>query len=132
MKHKKLFIFLAAMAMGMLLSACGGDDTTQPQTTVSPSPSAQVSQLPETTPGSIREENKNAGDVTEPDNSVMPGDNHDSTREEDSRHEDGSSAGEDLKRAGEDIGSAVENVGDSVVDAIDGDHTTEKEETGAQ
>ena len=133
MNHKKLAILACGMAMRVSLSACGRKKTESPAETVSPTPTAETTVIPTTTPGSVNEHDENTGDITDPANSVDPGDENrpDSAREEnhpayDSTHENDSTAGEDLKRAGEDMGSAVGEVGRSIEDAMDSDHTSEQ------
>lgn len=133
MNHKKLAILACVMALMVSLSACGSKKTQTPAASASPTPTAETTVIPTTTPGSVNEHDENTGDITDPANSVDPGDENrpDSAREEnhsayDSAHENGSTAGEDLKRAGEDMGSAVGEVGRSIEDAMDSNHNSEQ------
>ncbi len=94
MKHKKLGLLAAVMALMVSLSACGGNkNNTSTNSTVSPSPSAETTIIPSETPeaGSVTENDINTGDVTDPNNSVAPGDGYTDSAHEDSSNEMGGS-----------------------------------------
>lgn len=121
-------ILLLSLVLVMLLSACG--ERTKEEPVQSPSPSAQTTVIPtETaTPGSVHESDANPGDVTNPDYSVMPGDENagekpdsaqESAGETESTQEEGSTAGDDLRRAGEDLEDAAKNTVHSVEDGLE-------------
>lgn len=131
MKYKKFALLAAALAVTAALSGCGSSNESVPAETVSPSPSAETTILPTTTPGSVREEDENTGDMTDPDNSVDAGDGStsesreenkgstDSTRENtDSARENADSAMDDMRQAGEDLGDAARDAGKSVEDSV--------------
>lgn len=124
MKFHKCLLLAAALVLILSLAACGSTDTTVPEGTASPSPSAVTTTIPSetATPGSVTEEDTNPGDVTDEKNSVMPGENHpDSAFGQDEREaeQDGSTAGDDLRQAGDDLEDAARNAVHSVEDGID-------------
>lgn len=126
MKFHKFLLLAAALVLILCLAGCGGMETTAPEGTASPSPSAETTTIPtETaTPGSVTEEDSNPGDVTDPDNSVMPGENHPdsamgSAQDGSAAEQEGSSAGDDLRRAGDDLEDAARNTVHSVEDGIE-------------
>lgn len=94
MKHKNVGLLAAVMALMVSLSACGGNkNNTSTNSTVSPSPSAETTIIPSETPeaGSVNENDINTGDVTDPNNSVAPGDGYTDSAHEDSKNEMGGS-----------------------------------------
>lgn len=131
MKYKKLAVLVSALAVAMALSGCGNSKTEAPAQSVSPTPSAETTVVPTSTPGSVNEKDENTGDVTDPDNSVDAGDGSTSeSRQEnkgdpdsasenrDSARDDMNSAMDDMKQAGEDLGDAAQNAGNSVEDSV--------------
>lgn len=131
MKYKKLSVLAAALAVAMALSGCGGSSETAPAETASPAPTAETTIMPTTTPGSVNEKDENAGDMTDPDNSVDAGDGSTSesrqenkgdpdsaTENRDSAREDMDSAMDDMRQAGEDLGDAAQDAGKSVEDSV--------------
>lgn len=125
MKFHKCLLLAAALVLILSLAACGSTDTTVPEGTASPSPSAVTTTIPSetATPGSVTEEDTNPGDVTDEKNSVMPGENHPdsamgSAQEDSAAEQEGSSAGDDLRRAGDDLEDAARNTVHSVEDGI--------------
>lgn len=128
MKHKTLFVVAAAMVLAVALCACGRNKEV-PAESVSPTPSAETTILPTTSPDSVREEDTNTGDMTDPDNSVNAGDgdrsemdNTPATTDEvpgrapqDSAHDAGSAQGNNAGSTTE-AGSAAENNTGSAMD----------------
>lgn len=119
MKFYKYLLSTAVLLLILGLSACGGTETTTPEGTVSPSPSAVTTTIPAETehPDSVTEEDTNPGDVTREENSVMPGENHPDSAMGSDRED--STAGDDLRQAGDDLEDAARNTIDSVEDGID-------------
>lgn len=131
MKHKNMGLLALAVVLVLSLSACGGNkNNTAAGSAVSPAPSAETTIIPtaEPTPGSVTEKDTNAGDVTNPDNSVAPGDHngsaYDSAKENGSTRENGSVT---------DNGSAAENGKARTVpeNGVNGNHSSAYDNNGS-